>query len=59
MLNVAIDYNDDFKRFEQGEYLYKCCPSDEEWEKAMKICDRLRLFHNVTELFFRDQVSHN
>ena len=50
-LNIAIGYKDVFKRLKQRESLYKCYPLDEEWEKAMEICDRLKLFHSVIELF--------
>ncbi|XP_050278193.1 zinc finger BED domain-containing protein RICESLEEPER 2-like [Quercus robur] len=33
------------------ESSYKCIPMEEEWEMASNICERLAVFHKVTELF--------
>ncbi|KAH7665852.1 Tam3-transposase (Ac family) protein [Dioscorea alata] len=52
MLNVAICYKDVFKHLKQREPLYKCVPLDEEWEMAKEICDKLKMFHAITESFF-------
>ncbi|KAL8469183.1 hypothetical protein ACS0TY_032130 [Phlomoides rotata] len=51
MLKVAICYKDVFTRLKQREPLYKSAPKEEEWEIARDICDKLKVFNSVTELF--------
>ncbi|WCJ29532.1 hypothetical protein M5689_011160 [Euphorbia peplus] len=51
MLQVAISYKDAFKQLKQRDSLYKCVPSDQEWEVAREFCKRLELFYRVTERF--------
>ncbi|KAL8546091.1 hypothetical protein ACS0TY_005983 [Phlomoides rotata] len=52
MVKVAICYKDVFTRLKQREPLYKSAPKEEEWEIARDICDKLKVFNSVTELFF-------
>ncbi|KAL8470747.1 hypothetical protein ACS0TY_033349 [Phlomoides rotata] len=51
MLKVAICYKDVFTRLKQREPLYKSAPKEEEWEIVRDICDKLKVFNSVTELF--------
>ncbi|KAL8474964.1 hypothetical protein ACS0TY_031402 [Phlomoides rotata] len=51
MLKVAICYKDVFTRLKQREPLYKSAPKEEEWEIARDICDKLKVFNSVTDLF--------
>ncbi|XP_020964317.1 zinc finger BED domain-containing protein RICESLEEPER 1-like [Arachis ipaensis] len=52
MLETALLYKAVFPRLRQKEPQYKTVPSNEEWELAKEICDRLKLFYDVTQLFF-------
>ena len=51
MLSIAITYKDVFPRLKQHEKLYTTVPSEEEWNLAREICERLKLFYNITKLF--------
>ncbi|KAA8526021.1 hypothetical protein F0562_007879 [Nyssa sinensis] len=51
MLETDIMYKDVFPRLKQRERLYTRLPTDEDWDKAKEICEKLRLFYSVTELF--------
>ncbi|RVW91510.1 Zinc finger BED domain-containing protein RICESLEEPER 2 [Vitis vinifera] len=51
MLSIAITYKDVFPRLKQREKLYTTVPSEEEWNLAREICERLKLFYNITKLF--------
>ncbi|KAL8472439.1 hypothetical protein ACS0TY_029594 [Phlomoides rotata] len=51
MLKVVICYKDMFTRLKQRESLYKSAPKEEEWEIARDICNKLKVFNSVTELF--------
>ncbi|XP_057745028.1 zinc finger BED domain-containing protein RICESLEEPER 2-like [Arachis stenosperma] len=51
MLETALLYKAVFPRLRQKEPQYKTVPSNEEWELAKEICDRLKLFYDVTQLF--------
>ena len=35
----------------QRDSCYTCMSSQEEWEVAQEICEKLELFYNVTEIF--------
>ncbi|XP_057717666.1 zinc finger BED domain-containing protein RICESLEEPER 2-like [Arachis stenosperma] len=50
MLDTALLYRAVFPRLRQKEPQYKTVPSNEEWELAKEICDRLKLFYDVTQL---------
>ncbi|KAI3783257.1 hypothetical protein L1987_42333 [Smallanthus sonchifolius] len=51
MLNVAIIYKEAFKRLKQRDAQYKSLPTEKDWELAFNICQKLKVFHDVTELF--------
>ena len=47
MFSTALDYQDVFERLASRA---PCVPSAEEWKFARELCDRLKLFYDVTEL---------
>jgi hypothetical protein len=51
MLSSALPYEEVFKRCFNRHAEYTCLPSDEDWKMAREICDNLKLFFSVTELF--------
>ncbi|XP_050245613.1 zinc finger BED domain-containing protein RICESLEEPER 3-like [Quercus robur] len=51
MLSIAIKYQNVFYRLNICESSYKCIPTEEELEMASNICERLAVFHKITELF--------
>ncbi|KAF7842378.1 putative AC transposase [Senna tora] len=51
MLQVALEYKDVFSRLRLREKNYLKAPTNEEWDMARIICGKLKLFHNITELF--------
>ncbi|KAG8379185.1 hypothetical protein BUALT_Bualt07G0062000 [Buddleja alternifolia] len=51
MLETAIAYKDVFPRAKAREIHYRSLPIDEDWENAVEICSKLKLFYNVTEMF--------
>ncbi|CAN6579011.1 unnamed protein product [Malus baccata var. baccata] len=51
MIQSALIYKDVFPRLKQRESQYKCLPDDRDWEMAREICEKLKLFYNVSELF--------
>ncbi|KAL4285326.1 hypothetical protein GQ457_16G008580 [Hibiscus cannabinus] len=53
MLNVVLSYKEVFKRLKKRDNLFLSCPSDEEWETAQIICDKLKIFYDATEFFSR------
>nr|XP_028957589.1 zinc finger BED domain-containing protein RICESLEEPER 2-like [Malus domestica] len=52
MIQSALIYKDVFPRLKQRESQYKCLPDDRDWEMAREICEKLKLFYNVSELFY-------
>ncbi|KAF1894378.1 hypothetical protein Lal_00027137 [Lupinus albus] len=51
MLHVALIDRDVFQRLSLRENLYKTLPSEDDWEMANEICQKLKLFCNVTLVF--------
>ncbi|KAG8382701.1 hypothetical protein BUALT_Bualt05G0104800 [Buddleja alternifolia] len=51
MLETAIAYKDVFPRAKARDIQYRSLPTDEDWENAVEICSKLKLFYNVTEMF--------
>ena len=51
MLEVVIMYKDVFIRLKQRDSKYKTLPTESEWEIAREVCNRLKVFFTVTELF--------
>ncbi|WOL11353.1 zinc finger BED domain-containing protein RICESLEEPER 2-like [Canna indica] len=57
MLVSALPYKDVFTRLKTREPKYKNLPSDYEWKMAKEVCDKLKIFHDVTELFSGREYS--
>ncbi|KAG8368977.1 hypothetical protein BUALT_Bualt15G0102300 [Buddleja alternifolia] len=51
ILETAITYKDVFPRAKARDIHYRNLPTDEDWENAVEICSKLKLFYNVTEMF--------
>jgi hypothetical protein len=51
MLSVATCYKEAFDRLAECERAYDFSPSEDEWKFASEVCDRLKLFYEITELF--------
>ena len=50
MLESALRYRRAFASFTIRDRKYKCCPSNEEWKRAEKLCEFLKPFYNMTNL---------
>ncbi|XP_062103824.1 zinc finger BED domain-containing protein RICESLEEPER 2-like [Humulus lupulus] len=52
MLNIALLYNRVFEQLKLRDSRYvRYAPSGDDWIRAQKLCDKLEVFHEVTELF--------
>jgi len=51
MLSTALPYKVVFTRASRVDRQYTCLPSEEEWEFAADVVERLRLFNDITEIF--------
>jgi len=52
MLVSAFSYREVFSKFKTQNPSFKfVLPSDLDWELAKKICEKLKVFHDVNELF--------
>ncbi|CAN1756696.1 Putative AC transposase [Linum perenne] len=53
MLSVALPYKDVFYRLKQRDesQSYTSCPNESQWEFAAVICDKLKIFNDISELF--------
>ncbi|CAI9266349.1 unnamed protein product [Lactuca saligna] len=47
MLSVAISYKEVFDRVKTRDPKYTCFPTDQDWELASEICERLQLFYEI------------
>jgi hypothetical protein len=52
MLSIAIPYRKVFVRLGELDKNY-VCPSEADWEFATTVCDKLKLFYDLTKLFSR------
>ena len=50
MLESALRYCRAFASFTIRDRKYKCCPSNEEWKRAEKLCEFLKPFYKMTNL---------
>ncbi|XP_039137387.1 zinc finger BED domain-containing protein RICESLEEPER 2-like [Dioscorea cayenensis subsp. rotundata] len=50
MLSVALKFKDVFPRYKDRDITYDCCPSNEDWEKAEKMCEILEVFNSTTNI---------
>ncbi|XP_062100240.1 zinc finger BED domain-containing protein RICESLEEPER 2-like [Humulus lupulus] len=54
MLNITLLYNRVFEQLKLRDSRYvRYAPSEDDWIRAQKLCDRLEVFHEVIELFCR------
>jgi hypothetical protein len=51
MLSIALPYKAVFIRASRIDKQYTCLPSEEEWNFAAEVVERLRIFNDITELF--------
>lgn len=51
MLDSALKDRDVFAHLKQREKWYKYAPTNDDWDKTKKICDKLKKFYDATELF--------
>ena len=51
MIKTTLLYKIVFERAKLRDPKYKCLPSEDDWIRAQKLCERLEVFHEVTELF--------
>ncbi|CAN1140851.1 Putative AC transposase [Linum perenne] len=51
MLSVALLYKDVFIRLKVCEPSYSSCPSESHWEFAAVVCDKLKIFNDISTLF--------
>lgn len=51
MLVVALEYKDVFPQLKYMDKHYKGVPSDDDWNFSRDVCEKLKLFYQVTELF--------
>jgi len=52
MIKSVLKYQLVFGSFHMVDESYKYCPSEEEWERAGKICRFLLPFYDITNLIF-------
>jgi hypothetical protein len=48
MLNIVLPYKDVFLRASRVDKQYTCLPSEEEWNFAADVVERLRMFNDIT-----------
>ncbi|XBI10002.1 hypothetical protein VPH35_137411 [Triticum aestivum] len=51
MISIAVRYIEIFEKLKAREKKFKCCPTKDDWKFAKEICDRLKLFFDITESF--------
>ena len=51
MLSVALNYKDVFYHLKQRDSQYKTIIEETDWDLAKEMCDKLKIFHSVTEMF--------
>ncbi|KAM3296374.1 hypothetical protein ACQJBY_038612 [Aegilops geniculata] len=51
MLSIALEYIDIFEKLKAREKLFSCCPTKDDWKIAKELCDRIKVFYDVTEAF--------
>jgi hypothetical protein len=51
MISTAVRYIEVFEKLMPREKKFSCCPTRDDWKFANEICDRLKLFFDITELF--------
>ena len=51
MISIALQYIEIFEKLKAREKKFDCCPTKDDWMFAKEICDRLKLFFDITESF--------
>lgn len=51
MISIALQYIEIFEKLKAREKKFKCCPTKNDWKFAKEVCDRLKLFFDITESF--------
>lgn len=51
MLETAICYKDVFGRLDKREEQFKSNPSESEWSFAIQVCEKLKVFYELTTIF--------
>lgn len=51
MLEVALIYKDVFTRLKHRDNQYKHLPTEVEWQLTRVVCEHLKLFYIMTEMF--------
>ncbi|CAN1835893.1 Putative AC transposase [Linum perenne] len=51
ILSVAIPYKDVFCRLKIRDHQYTTLPSSNDWEFAYVVCEKLRIFNTITDMF--------
>ncbi|KAK2641615.1 hypothetical protein Ddye_023378 [Dipteronia dyeriana] len=51
ILSVALNYKEVFYRLNQRKSQYKTRIAESDWELAKEMCDKLKIFYSVTEMF--------
>ena len=51
MLLTALEFKEAFHRWKEVDTNFKVATNDDEWNNAKPVCDCLRLFYDVTNVF--------
>ena len=51
MISIALQYIEIFEKLKAREKKFDCCPTKDDWKFAKEMCDRLKLFFDITESF--------
>nr|XP_009764968.1 PREDICTED: zinc finger BED domain-containing protein RICESLEEPER 2-like [Nicotiana sylvestris] len=55
MLRTALDYKEVFTKLSLNDTNYRCFPTEGQWSAAHEVCEKLQLFHRITEQFSGSQ----
>ncbi|XBH79377.1 hypothetical protein VPH35_105372 [Triticum aestivum] len=51
MISIALQYIEIFEKLKAREKKFDCCSTKDDWKFAKEMCDRLKLFFDITESF--------
>ncbi|XP_075103827.1 zinc finger BED domain-containing protein RICESLEEPER 2-like [Nicotiana tabacum] len=55
MLRTTLDYKEVFRKLSLTDTNYRCFPTEGQWSAAHEVCEKLQLFHHITEQFSGSQ----
>nr|XP_009779207.1 PREDICTED: zinc finger BED domain-containing protein RICESLEEPER 2-like [Nicotiana sylvestris] len=55
MLRTTLDYKELFRKLSLTDTNYRCFPTEGQWSAAHEVCEKLQLFHRITEQFSGSQ----